>query len=97
MVFAIPVACLLCATVDQKKAVLLQLGMSCDVWAGLQMKSGAALNPIAACPATASHLELVQIAPRLQRLDALLQVVMLSTLLLLPFVIPVIATICAGL
>ncbi|KAL0050702.1 hypothetical protein WJX82_005403 [Trebouxia sp. C0006] len=37
------------------------------------MKSGAALNPIAACPATASHLELVQIAPRLQRLDALLQ------------------------
>ncbi|DBA72212.1 TPA: hypothetical protein ACH3X2_010607 [Trebouxia sp. C0005] len=37
------------------------------------MKSGAALNSIAACPATASHLELVQIAPRLQRLDTLLQ------------------------
>lgn len=99
-----PLSCLLHAWYElqliESKAVLLQLGMSCDLRAGLQMKSGAALNPIAACPATASHLELVQIAPRLQRLDALLQVVsslVHSTLLFLPFVIPVIATICAGL
>ena len=96
-----PLSCLLHAwyalQLIESKAVLLQLGMSCDLRAGLQMKSGAALNPIAACPATASHLELVKIAPRLQRLDALLQVVMHSTSLFLPFVIPVIATICAGL
>ena len=41
---------------------------------GLQMKSGAARHPITAFPAEASHLEMVQIAPRLQRLDVLLQV-----------------------
>ena len=61
------------------------------------MKSGAALNPIAACPATASHLELVQIAPRLQRLDTLLKVVMHSASLFLPFVNFVETTVCAGL
>ena len=38
------------------------------------MKSGAALHPIAAIPAAASHLEMVQIAPRLQKLDTLLEV-----------------------
>ena len=38
------------------------------------MKSGAARHPITAFPAEASHLEMVQIAPRLQRLDFLLQV-----------------------
>ena len=38
------------------------------------MKSGAAMHPIAAIPAAASHLEMVQIAPRLQTLDILLEV-----------------------
>ena len=38
------------------------------------MKSGAAMHPIAAIPAAASHLEMVQIAPQLQKLDTLLEV-----------------------
>ena len=40
----------------------------------MQMKSGAARHPITAFPAEPSHLEMVQIAPRLQRLEVLLQV-----------------------